>query len=148
MTIPAAPTEAGTDKVLFTVDDNAGTNRANLLKGYQHGTLNSESVADLGVYPTSGLAKTGYMVTTGSTEIAITSTSTPCQGVLVKADPDNTVDVWVGVTGLTTNKTNATDGYRLAPGESVGVPCRNANTIFIRRGASTNVGVYWISSID
>jgi hypothetical protein len=147
MAVPAAPTENGGSKVLFVLDDNAGTNRANLLRAYQRTTLNGEGVADLGVYPTSGSFASGYKATTGSSEIQVTGSSIPCQGMIVKADPDNTLDVWVGITGLTVNKTAATEGYRLAPGESVGVPCRNANTIYIRSTAS-GAGVYWIASKD
>lgn len=147
MAVPAAPTEAGTSKLGFAIRDNAGTNEAVLQKAYQVGTTNATTTGDFGVYPTSGLPGTGYKVTTASTEIAISSTSVPCQGVIVKADPDNAEDVWVGATGITTTKAT-TDGYRLAPGESVGMPCRNANTVFIRRGAATDVGVYWAASRD
>lgn len=149
--IPAAPKEnAGTgNPILFlTEDDLSSALRAVLLKSYQSGLVNGQRLGDLGVYPTSGKPKTGYMVTTGSTEIAISASSIPCQGVIVKADPDNTEDIWVGATGITVNKTNATEGYRLSPGESVGIPCRNVNTVFVRRGASSNMGVYWTASID
>jgi len=123
------------------------TNLAALLKAYQVGALNSENAGDLGTYPTSGTPSTGYKATTAGTELAISSTSVPCQGVVVKADPDNSEDIWVGPTGLTTTKA-ATDGYRLAPSESVGIACRNLNTVFIRRGGSVNQGVYFSASKD
>lgn len=147
MAVPAAPLETGGSKLGFDIYDGGGTNAAALPKAYQVQTLNGTVVADHGVYTTSGLPGTGYKVTAASTEIAISSTSAPCQGVIVKADPDNAEDVWVGATGITTTKAT-TDGYRLAPGESVGMPCRNANTVFIRRAAATNVGVYWAASKD
>lgn len=146
----AAPQESGSAKVLFGIDDTAGTNtaRANALRSYQSALIGIDRVADLGVYPTSGVPRTGYMLTTSSTAIAISAASVPCQGVIVKADPDNVEDVWVGPAGITVNHTNATEGYRLEPGASVGIPCRNANTVFIRRGASTDVAVYWAASAD
>lgn len=148
MTIPVAPQSSDGEPLLFMVYAPSTTNLAALFRAYQTGTLNGETVGDLGVYPTSGLPATGYKVTTAGTEIAISSSSIPCQGVLVKADPDNTEDVWVGPTGITTNKTAATDGYRLAGGESVGIACRNVNTVFIRRGGSVNVGIYFSTSKD
>lgn len=148
MTVPIAPQSGDGEPLLFGMYAPSTTNLAALFRAYQTATLNAETVGDIGVYPTSGLPKTGYMLTTAATEIAISATSVPCQGVLVKADPDNAEDVWVGPTGITTNKTNATEGYRLQPGESVGIACRNLNTVFIRRGASTNVGVYFSASKD
>lgn len=142
MTVPAAPTEGGGAKILFLVHDNAGTNQAALLRSYFGTTINGELQGHLGVYTISGSPKSGYKATSASTEIAISSTSVPCDGVVVKADPDNAEDVWVGPTGITTTKAT-TDGYRLAPGESIGIACRNLNAVFIRRGASTNVSIYF-----
>lgn len=142
MTVPAAPTESGGGRVFFVIHDNAGANAAALLRSYFATTINSELQGHMGVYVASGTTKTGYKVTTASTEIAISSTSVPCDGVVVKADPDNAEDVWVGATGITTTKAT-TDGYRLAPGESIGLAARNLNAVFIRRGGSVNVGVYF-----
>lgn len=142
MAIPAAPTEGGGDKILFLVNDNGGTNQAALMRAYFPATINAEVQAHLGTYPISGTTKTGYKATTAGTEIAVTSTSVPCDGVVIKADPDNAEDVWVGPTGITVNK-STTDGYRLAPGEAVGLAARNLNAVFIRRGGSVNVSVYF-----
>jgi len=49
MTVPAAPTESGGDKLLFLVYDNGGANAAALIRGIAKATLNSESVAHLAV---------------------------------------------------------------------------------------------------
>jgi hypothetical protein len=149
MTIPAAPTESGGDKLLFVVDDNGGTNRANLMRGYKRTTLNSEGVADIGVYPTSGTLAHGNRNATGTAQLQLTGTSTPCQGVLIKAREANVNDVWVGKTGLTADTTEATGGYRLAAGQSVGVPCRNANEVYLRWATyKAGDGVEWIASAD
>lgn len=146
MVIPAAPQTADGEPILFGTYAPSTTNLAALFRAFQVATLNSETVGDLGVYPTSGLPATGYKATASGTAVAIAS-STPCQGVLVRADPDNAEDVWVGPTGLTTSKA-ATDGYRLAPGEAVGIACRNLAQVFIKRGGSVDVGVYYSASAD
>lgn len=149
MTVPAAPTEGSGDKVLFATDDNAGTNRANLLRGYKGQTLNAERVADLGVYPTSGNLGHGNRNATNTSALQLSTSSIPCQGVLVKAREANANDVWVGKTGLTADTTEATGGWRLKPGAVIGVPCRNVNEVFLRWATFTSGdGVEWIASID
>lgn len=142
MAVPAAPTEQGGDKIDFVIRDNAGSEAAALRKGYFTETVGTTSVTHQGVYVISGTPKTGYKATTGSTEIAISSTSVPCDGVVVKAAAANGDTVYVGATGLTTNA-STTDGYPLEPGESIGIACRNLNTVFIRRPNATNVAVYF-----
>jgi hypothetical protein len=146
MTVPAAPTEANGDKIHFIVDDNAGTTRANLMRGYKRTTINGDSVAELGVYPTSGTLENGGQTLAGSTAEQITTTSTPCQGVLVKAAPTNAGAIYVGKSDVTTDYADTTGGFPLEPGESVGVPCRNANEVYIR--GTTGDKVAWIASAD
>lgn len=149
MTLPAAPTESGGDKLLYAVDDNAGTNRANVFRGYKHTTLNSENVTDLGVYPTSGSLGHGNRNAVNTSQLQLSTSTTPCQGVLIKARAANVNDVWVGKTGLTADTTEATGGWRLRPGESVGVPCRNVTEVYLRWAAFTSGdGVEWIASVD
>ena len=147
MAIPASPLEANGSKIWFAVDDNGGTLRANLIRGYRHETVDGQDITEIGVYQTSGDLITGYVATSGGTEMALSGGSIPCSGVIVKADPDNTEDVWVGPTGLTSNK-SAGDGYRLSQGESVGLPCRDAASVFILRGGSVNVGVYFVVNVN
>jgi len=146
MTVPAAPLEAGGRAILFTLDDNAGTNRANLLRGYKGVAINAERVAALGVYPVSGDIENGNMQLTAGTALALSSTSIPCQGLIVKARAANTATIYVGKSDVTADTTNATGGYPLEPGESVGVPCSNVNTVFIR--GTSGDGVAWLASID
>lgn len=141
MAIPAAPLENGVSKIFFLIHDNAGANQAAIWRSYFGATLNAEMQGHAGVYTISGSPKTGYKVTTAATELAVAG-SVLVDGVVVKADPDNAEDVWVGPTGITTTKLT-TDGYRLAPGESIGIACRNLNSVYIRRGGSVNVGVYY-----
>jgi hypothetical protein len=150
MAVPAAPVEGGGDKVLFLqYDAGGGVNAAAIIAAGAPRTVNGEVIADVSVYPTSGGAATGYIATSSGSEMPLTGggPSVLCQGVLVKADPDNTEDIWVGISGLTTDK-SSTDGYRLSPGESVGMPTRDAALIHIRRGGSVDQGAYWIASAD
>lgn len=147
-TIPAALKENDVgSKVLFMVFDGGAQASAAMLRAFKTATVQGVVVGDLAVYPTSGTPKTGYRATTLGTELAISSISVPCQGVTVLADPDNTEDIWVGGTGITSTKAS-TDGFRLVPGQSLDVPCRNVNTVFMLRGGAVNQGVYWSASAD
>lgn len=149
MALPAAPTEAGGDKLLYVVDDNGGTNRANAIRGYQGGVTNGERMADVGVYPTSGKLGHGNRNAVNTSQLQLSTSSIPCQGVLIKAREANVNDVWIGKTGVTANTTEATGGYRLKPGASVGVPCRNVNEVYLRWATFTSGdGVEWIASVD
>jgi hypothetical protein len=146
VTVPTAPLEAGGDKLLFLVYDLSGTNAPALLRAYQQATVNGEVVGDLGVYSTSGTLENGAKSIETSAAIAISSTAVPCQGVLVKAHSDNAGTVYVGKSAVTADKTEATGGYPLEPGESVGVPCRDASTVFIRGTVADSVA--WLASAD
>lgn len=149
MAVPSAPTELGGDKILFLVYDSTGSLAAALHRGYKHATLDGSEVAEMGVYPTSGSLAHGNRNATNTSQLQLTGTSTPCQGVLVKARAANVNDVWVGKTGLTADTTESTGGWRLKPGESVGVPCRNANEVYLRWATYTaGDGVEWIASAD
>lgn len=149
MAIPNAPLEGAGDKILFIIDDNGGTNRANLLRAYKRTTQNAEGVGDLGVYPTSGTLSHGNRNAVNTSQLQLSTSSIPCQGVLIKARLANVNDVWVGKTGLTADTTESTGGWRLQPGESVGVPCRNVNEVYLRWATFTSGdGVEWIASTD
>jgi hypothetical protein len=146
MAIPAAPVENGGDKLHFLVYDSGGTNAAAVWRGFRVATVNGSTLAEAGVYPTSGALENGAKQMTGGARIAISSTSVPCQGVIVKAYSDNATTLYVGKSDVTADKTAATGGYPLEPGESVGVPCRNANEVYVI-GTGTD-GVAWIASAD
>jgi hypothetical protein len=146
MAVPNAPLEGDGDKILFSVDDNSGTNRANLLRGFQHGTLNGEPVADLGVYTTSGLLKNFGHTLGGSTAEQIIATSTPCQGVLIRAGTANAATLYVGTSAVVASEGATNSGWPLAAGETVGVPCRDANTVYIRGTSGDKVTC--LASID
>lgn len=146
MGVPTAPLDGEGDKILFLVyDGGAGTNAAALFRAYKTATVNSTVFGEVGVYPTSGTLKHGAKAMTGGARVVIAG-STPCQGVLVRAYDDNVATIYVGGSTVTADKTAATGGYPLTPGESVGVPCRNANEVYVI-GTGTD-GVAWIASAD
>lgn len=146
MAVPASPLEFGGSKVIFLVDDNAGANRANLLRGYRQSLINGENAAALGVYEVSGALENGNMQITGSTAIQIFSASVPAQWAIVKARLANAGTVYVGKSDVTADTANTTGGYPLEAGEAIGVPCSNINQIYIR--GTTGDGVAWIASFD
>lgn len=147
MTVPAAPVEAGSDKILFMVADNgSGTLVATLLRAFQKQTLDGETVGELGVYATSGRLENGHKALTGGARVALYSSSLLCQGVLVKADVDNAANIYVGKSDVTADKVQGTGGFLLQPGESVGVPCRDVTEVYIV-GTGTD-GVMWLASLD
>lgn len=146
MTLPAAKRTDNDEAVLPLFDDNAGTTRANAPRGYQQAQINGDDVAELGVYPTSGTLENGGQTLGGATAEALSSSSIPCQGVLVKAAPTNAGTIYVGKSDVTTDYADATGGFPLDPGESVGVPCRDVNQVFIRGTSGDKVA--WIASAD
>ena len=151
MAIPAALTEAGGDKILSLAYDASGDNAAAALSARKTRTLNGSVVGELDVYSTSGSLLHGNRNAVNTSQLCLSpsSASHPCQGLLVKAREGNANDVWVGMTGLTANTTEATGGWRLAPGASIGVPCRNVNEVFLRWATYTaGDGVEWIASAD
>lgn len=146
MAVPTAPNEGGGSKILFVIDDNAGANRANLLRGHRQSALNGEPVAAMGVYDVSGALDNGNMQLTSTSALAIIATTTPAQWVILKARAANAGTIYVGKSDVTADVVNATGGYPLDPGESVAVPCSNLTQVFIR--GTTGDGVAWIASLD
>jgi len=146
---PVFPTEGGGSKFHAGVeDDGVGGLQAVAIRSRRSEIVNGERIGAMGTYPESGALENGAMTTTGTSAIALSATSIPCQGLVVKADKNNLDTVYVGKSDVTANATNTTGGYPLEPGESVGVPCRNVNEVYIRRPGSNNVAVAWIASAD
>ena len=76
----------------------------------------------------------------------ITTTSITCKyGVQIKADDDNTGDLYIGNSDVTAGTTAATDGFRLKPGQGLFVPVDNANKVYAI--ASANNQKAWFLAI-
>ena len=62
----------------------------------------------------------------------LTPEDRPCKiGILVKADDDNTGDIFIGNTDVTAGTDPLTDGMRLVPGDSIFFNVRNANDLYV-----------------
>jgi len=148
MTLPVFPSEGGGSKIHAIVeDDGAGSLRAVPVRSRKSQVVDGERLGSMATYPESGTLENGVRTTTGSTAIALSSTSIPCQGLVVKALSANATTIWVGKSDVTADTTATTGGYPLDPGESVGVPCRDVNEVYIR-GAASGLSAAWLASAD
>ena len=132
-TIPSAPLEGDTGyPIIFMSYDDGSALAAAIFRAFRTATVQGGTVGELGVYSTSGdLFNFGKTV---SSEIAerIYAYALPCQGVIVKALSTNVGIVYVGLGNLTANSGVVTSGFPLDPGESVGLPTRDANGVYVR----------------
>jgi hypothetical protein len=134
-TIPSAPQEGDTGyPIIFMSFDDGSALAAAIFRAYQQETVQGGVVANLGVYTTSGTCQNfGHTLNgTIAERIRGSSGTLPCQGVLIKASVANASTVYVGTGSVTANEGATTSGYPLDPGESVGVPCRDANDVWVR----------------
>lgn len=75
----------------------------------------------------------------------ITAVSIPCKiGILIKADDDNTGDIYVGNSDVTKGTEATTDGMRLTPGDAMFFPVRNANQVYVI-GSAVNQKVWFFT---
>ena len=83
---------------------------------------------------TGDLPSTGQLSATATA--AALATNQPCISVLIQNDPGSSVNVLIG---------NATNQYvQLKPGQSVTIPCSNANLIYAKTASST-ANVNWLA---
>ena len=85
----------------------------------------------------NGSVLAGQQAVTGTAAALATNS---CRKALVKALAANTINVYVGPTGVTTGT-----GFELAPGESVGLDVSNTNLIFVI-ASTTGASVSWIAT--
>lgn len=79
-----------------------------------------------------------YAQTTSRTGAAAISNSQPCVEVLVQADPDNTVDLFVG--------NDSTQPIQLKPGAGISITVDNVSKIFARSAdGTTSAVINWIA---
>lgn len=57
-------------------------------------------------------------------------------GVTIKADKDNTSAIYVGKSDVTAGTTDATDGFKLDPGDAITLPVSNSNLLYVIGGAN------------
>ena len=83
----------------------------------------------------SAISTSAVQLLTGSTALV--------NGIIVKADESNSGTVWVGISTVTAGTTDATDGYKLTAGESVGFQIDNANKVYVI-GSAASQRVSWL----
>lgn len=145
MAVPTAPEDGNGARLWFLVQEVAGVLAKRLIKGYHAETVDSEDIADIGVYPTSGTLEHGGLTLSATTATPFHG-GLPCQGVVIYADPLNSDYVVIGKSGVTRDANATTGGFPLQPGASQGVPCRNANEVYIRGAIGDTI--YWMASAD
>lgn len=77
-------------------------------------------------------------VTVGTSRTSLGSNTSLKFGVVVRADPSNTGNVYVGNSGVTTSS-----GYLLAPGDAISIEIDNVNKVYVIADTA-NQKVYWI----
>jgi len=76
--------------------------------------------------------------TVGTTAVQLTTTTTSLSfGVLVKADQNNTGNVYVGDSSVST-----TNGFKLSPGQAIEIEIDDASKIYVIADAADQK-VYW-----
>ena len=82
----------------------------------------------------SGITTTAVQITN--------STVKASKGVQVLANSANTVKVYVGPSGVTSDSSDSTDGYPLSAGESVLLPVRSPSEIFVKTASGSNQKIF------
>jgi len=69
-------------------------------------------------------------VDVGTSEVQLT-TETDCLSITIKADDDNTDDVYIGKSGVTTS-----NGFRLRPGQAITIFISNPSVLYAISGST------------
>ena len=69
-------------------------------------------------------------VDVGTTEVQLT-TETDCLSITIKADDDNTDDIYIGKSGVTTS-----NGFRLRPGQAITIFISNPSVLYAISGTA------------
>ena len=89
---------------------------------------------------------TGRKSSIGTTAAQLTTTHVHAKrGVQIVADSGNSVAVYIGISTVTTDAADATDGFPLAAGESVVVPVIDQTTIYVRAASGSSSKVFFIT---
>ena len=81
---------------------------------------------------------TGRKSSIGTSAVQLTTTS-------IHADSTNSVKVYVGISTVTTDMADTTDGFPLSAGESVVIPVIDPSTIYVRAVSGTSSKVFFVT---
>ena len=88
---------------------------------------------------------TGRKSSIGTSAVQLTSTSHVSRGVQVIADATNSVIVYVGLSTVTTDAADGTDGFPLSAGESIVVPVIDPSLIYVRAPSGSSSKVFFMT---
>ena len=92
----------------------------------------------------SGFA-TGRKSSIGTSAVQLTSSSHVSRGVQVIADSTNSVIVYVGLSTVTADAADGTDGFPLSAGESIVIPVIDPSLIYVRAPSGSSSKVFFIT---
>tara|TARA_R110000744_G_scaffold33039_6_gene77016 strand:- start:633 stop:929 length:297 start_codon:yes stop_codon:yes gene_type:complete len=89
---------------------------------------------------------TGRKSSIGTSAVQLTATSIHAsRGVQIVADSTNSVKVYVGISTVTADSIDATDGFPLSAGESVVIPVIDPSIIYVRAVSGTTSKVFFVT---
>ena len=88
---------------------------------------------------------TGRKSSIGTTALQLTTTSHASRGVQVIADSTNAVKIYVGLSTVTTDAADGTDGFPLAAGDSIVIPVSDPSLVYVRAPSGTSSKVFFIA---
>ena len=88
---------------------------------------------------------TGRKSSIGTSALQVTSSTHVSRGVQIIADSTNAVKVYVGLSTVTADSADGTDGFPLAAGESVVVPVSDPSLIYVIAPSGSSSKVFFIT---
>lgn len=69
------------------------------------------------------------------------------EGIVVVTPSTNVENIWVGYSpNITADSADATDGFPIAPGASLFIPCRTPAELYVRSTAGSNLKLWFIGA--
>ena len=97
-----------------------------------------------GISKDSGPAHGWTSVGTTIAQLMDKTFSVTYKGVLIVSDPDNTVTIFIGRNGVTSDKDAETGGIPLSPDRSIFIPIEDPTLLYVISGSASQL-VAWMS---
>ena len=88
---------------------------------------------------------TGRKSSIGTSAVQITTSQHVSRGVQIIADSTNSVKVYVGISTVTADSADGTDGFPLAAGESVVIPVIDPSTVYLIASTGSTSKVFFMT---
>ena len=89
--------------------------------------------------------ETGRKSSIGTSAVQLTTSTHVSRGIQVIADSTNSVIVYVGLSTVTANAADATDGFPLAAGESIVIPVIDPSLVYVRAPSGSSSAVFFLT---